>query len=55
MSRRPVGADRATLVPEPHLGERMIELALDSSAEVTILEPSAAEPLADGVGALLRW
>lgn len=51
----PVGADRATLVPEPHLGERMIELALDSSAEVTILEPSAAEPLADGVGALLRW
>lgn len=51
----PVGADRATLAPEPHLGERMIELALDSSAEVTILDPSVAEPLTDGVGALLRW
>src|SRR5690606_27936035 len=40
----PVGADPATLTPEPHLGERMIELALDSSAEVTILDPAAAEP-----------
>lgn len=44
-------------VPEPDLGERMIEAALDSSATVTILTPEAAEPLAryDGVAALLRW
>lgn len=53
----PYGADKSTLEPEPRLGERMIELALDSSAEVTILEPEQAAPLADadGVGAILRW
>lgn len=43
--------------PEPDLGERMIEAALDSSATVTILTTQAAGPLApyDGVAALLRW
>ncbi|MEU8250102.1 VLRF1 family aeRF1-type release factor [Nonomuraea sp. NPDC048916] len=44
-------------VDEPDLGERMIERALESGAEVTILHHEAATELADhdGVGALLRW
>ncbi|MEV0594432.1 VLRF1 family aeRF1-type release factor [Nonomuraea cavernae] len=44
-------------VDEPDLGERMIERALESSAEVTILQREAAAELAehDGVAALLRW
>ncbi|MEV0582828.1 VLRF1 family aeRF1-type release factor [Nonomuraea sp. NPDC050310] len=44
-------------VPEPDLGERMIEAVLDSGATVTILGEQAAAPLAPegGVGALLRW
>lgn len=53
----PPGVEPAALVAEPRLGERMIELALDHAARVTLLEPAAAEPLADAdqVGALLRW
>lgn len=53
----PPGVDAASLVDEPHLGERMIELAFDSSAEVTVLDEEAAAALADadGIGALLRW
>lgn len=53
----PPGADPATLQTEPHLGERMVELALDNGARVTMLTPDAAEALADadGVGAILRW
>jgi hypothetical protein len=53
----PPGVDAGTLTPEPHLGERMIELAFEQSAAVTVLTPDAAAPLADvdGVGAILRW
>lgn len=53
----PPGADPDTVRTEPHLGERMVELALRNSAQVTMLAPAAAEPLdgADGVGAVLRW
>ncbi|MFI6791017.1 VLRF1 family aeRF1-type release factor [Nonomuraea sp. NPDC050383] len=42
---------------EPDLGERMIERALESGAEVTVVHAGAAGALAayDGVGALLRW
>jgi release factor family 10 len=56
-SEIPPGADPADLTDEPHLGERMIELAFRDSAQVTVLAPEAAAPLADveGVGALLRW
>jgi peptide subunit release factor 1 (eRF1) len=53
----PPGVDPALLVPEPFLGERMIERAAATSAAVVLLDPGAAEPLAaaEGVGALLRW
>ncbi|WP_283137950.1 VLRF1 family aeRF1-type release factor [Rhizohabitans arisaemae] len=53
----PPGAAAAELIPESRLGERMIELALGESAQVTMLEEPAAEPIAghDGVAALLRW
>jgi hypothetical protein len=45
------------MTPEPDLGERMIELAFREGAEVTVLAPPDAAPLAevDGVGAVLRW
>lgn len=54
---RPPGAAEDELLPEPHLGERMIEAALASGARVTALEGEAAALLADadGVAALLRW
>lgn len=53
----PPGADPASLTAEPHLDERMIELAFREGGEVTVLEPEAATPLADagGIGAILRW
>jgi Bacterial archaeo-eukaryotic release factor family 10 len=53
----PPGVDAAALRPEPHLGERMIELAFRDGARVTMLAPQAAAPLsdADGIGAILRW
>lgn len=53
----PPGTDPESLVPEPYLGERMIELAFRDSADITFLSGEAAAPLADagGVGALLRW
>jgi hypothetical protein len=53
----PPGADPAAMVTEPHLGERMIELAFANSGEVTVLDPAAAAPLADadGIAAILRW
>jgi hypothetical protein len=53
----PPGVDEAALTPEPRLGDRMIELAFQSSADVTVLDPVAGGVLAeaDGVGALLRW
>jgi hypothetical protein len=45
------------LAPEGHLGERMVERALETSAEVEPISGPAAEALApyEGVGALLRW
>jgi hypothetical protein len=53
----PPGVDASALIGEPHLGERMIELAFRESAQVTVLAPEAAAPLADvdGIGAILRW
>lgn len=44
-------------VEEPDLGERMIERALESGAEVMIIHADAAGPLAEheGIAALLRW
>ncbi|MBB2911812.1 hypothetical protein FHS43_003085 [Streptosporangium becharense] len=52
----PAGSGRE-LTPEPVMGERMIERALDTDAEVTVLTGEAADALADfdGVAALLRW
>jgi hypothetical protein len=53
----PPGVDADALVDEPHLGERMIELAFQEGAQVTMLSSDAAVPLADveGIGAILRW
>lgn len=53
----PPGAEAEDVAPEPHLGERMIELAFREGGEVTILTPEEAAPLsdADGVAAILRW
>jgi hypothetical protein len=53
----PPGADAGSLRSDPHLGERMIELAYREGGEVTVLEPDEAAPLADagGIGAILRW
>lgn len=53
----PPGVDPDTLIPEPGLDERMIELAIRDGAEVSILDSQAAAPLSDhdGIGALLRW
>ncbi|HEY8473795.1 MAG TPA: VLRF1 family aeRF1-type release factor [Natronosporangium sp.] len=53
----PPGVEVAALRPEPHLDERMIELAFREGARVTMLAPAAAAPLADvdGIGATLRW
>lgn len=52
-----VGVDPSELIDEPRLGERMIERALATGADVITLEPSEAAPLVDahGIGALLRW
>lgn len=53
----PPGVDPARLVRERRLDERMIELAIREGAAVSILDATAAAPLAgnDGIGALLRW
>ncbi|MPZ28014.1 MAG: hypothetical protein GEV12_16795 [Micromonosporaceae bacterium] len=51
----PPGVAAADLCPEPHLGERMLELAFRDGARVTMLDPDAVAPLADGAGAILRW
>jgi hypothetical protein len=54
---RPPGLDPAQLVPEPHLPERMVELALATDAAVVPLPDELAGALddADGVAAILRW
>lgn len=53
----PPGVDPDDVRPEPHLAERMIELAFREGGEVTVLTEQEAAPLAeaDGVAALLRW
>jgi hypothetical protein len=53
----PPGLEATELSSEPHLGERMLELAFRDGAQVTMLDPTAAAPLADadGVAAILRW
>lgn len=53
----PPGVTADQLTTEPHLGERMIELALASGAKVTAVEPDGDGLLeqAGGVAALLRW
>lgn len=52
--RAPHGVE---IVEEPDLGERMIERALESRAEVMTVHRDAVGTLSahDGVGALLRW
>lgn len=43
-------------IVEPHLDERMIELAMHEGADISVLEDEAAEPLGpEGIGAILRW
>jgi hypothetical protein len=53
----PPGVEVDRLTPEPHLGERMIELAFNGGARVTVLERDDAQLIAEagGVAALLRW
>ena len=53
----PPWVDGNRLATELDLGERMISNALDTGAEVTLLDPAAAAALADsdGIGAQLRW
>jgi peptide subunit release factor 1 (eRF1) len=43
--------------PEPYLGERMVERALETGAQVTPVEGEAAALLGDaqGAAAILRW
>jgi peptide subunit release factor 1 (eRF1) len=51
------GASADELEPEPHLVERMVELALETSGRVVPVQAEAAAELADvdGVAAILRW
>lgn len=51
------GISEWELAPEPQLAERMIEQALETRAQVSLVEGPAAEALATGggVAALLRW
>ncbi len=53
----PPWVDASRLATESDLGERMISRALDTGADVTLLDPVAAAALADsdGIGAQLRW
>lgn len=53
----PPGADPAAMAPEPHLMERLLEMALQTDAQVTLLSGEAAGLLAEhgGVAAELRW
>ncbi|MFD0885740.1 hypothetical protein ACFQ08_14410, partial [Streptosporangium algeriense] len=53
----PQGEPGERVVPDPTMGERMIERALDIDAEVIVLDEEAAQDLADsgGVAAILRW
>lgn len=53
----PPGAAPGDMVPEPRLSERMIQRALASGAEVTLLGSEAAAELTDagGVAAIVRW
>ncbi|MFF4413909.1 VLRF1 family aeRF1-type release factor [Streptosporangium sp. NPDC001559] len=53
----PQGQSGEEVVPDPTMGERMIERALDIDAEVIVLDGEAAQDLAEsgGVAAILRW
>ncbi|HEX6872078.1 MAG TPA: VLRF1 family aeRF1-type release factor [Micromonosporaceae bacterium] len=53
----PPWATPESLRPEPNVDERMVELAYNTGAEVTLAPPAAVEALADagGIGARLRW
>jgi len=54
----PPGASEQDMMPEPHMGERLVELALRNGTEVAMLREEEAERLgdgADGLVALLRW
>ncbi|MFC3997728.1 VLRF1 family aeRF1-type release factor [Nocardiopsis sediminis] len=53
----PPGASGAQMVPEQDLGERMIELGLDTGADISVLPPGPADTLIEdgGVAAMLRW
>lgn len=53
----PPGETAESMAKERDMGERMIELALTSGAEVTVLPEETVDALGDveGVAALLRW
>lgn len=53
----PRNGAREEVPPDPTMGERMIERALDIDAEVIVLDGEAARHLAEsgGVAAMLRW
>lgn len=53
----PPGSDGNGLIPEPELGERVIELALDNRTDVAVLPGDIAEEMAgaNGLAAILRW
>lgn len=53
----PPDVDPSTLSEEPRLGERMIELAVRTDADISVLTGAAADELAaaGGVAAMLRW
>ncbi|HIW62276.1 MAG TPA: hypothetical protein H9881_07460 [Candidatus Stackebrandtia excrementipullorum] len=53
----PPGSNGNGLVAEPELGERIVELAIDHSTDVAVLDEDVAAELseADGLAAILRW
>jgi|GEM_PF-925914 len=53
----PAGVDPADLRPAPDLAERMLEMALDTSARALVVEDEAAAALDEvgGAAAILRW
>lgn len=50
------GSSPHGFMAEPHLDERMIELAMQDGADISVLDDEAAEALGpEGIGATLRW
>lgn len=53
----PPGSNGNGLIPEPELGERIVELAIDHRTDIAVLPDDISEHLAeaDGLAAILRW